>query len=333
MTAALWRRPVRKTFALGVIALALGFGGPVEAREILIVAHLYSEASIQHQGLLEANQELLAGSNGGIGLEIKPNGLLGDQDSRLLDSVIFGRSDIAIIGASAAARDFASLSVLSAPFVFRDYMHWSHFKDSTLARDLIGGYDASGGGTIVLGFYYSGFRHVISRMPVRGIGDLTGLRIRVPSVPIYFQFFQALGAVPTPWPFSTINDGFDGGRFDAVEKTLATIDDEKFYERAPNITLTGHMLDTALFLVNAARLAALPARQRDLVRAVFTRLSERLSERIRQRELDSRTMLEQRGVTFFPVDRDALAARIAPLASSTNYAWSGALYGKIHAIP
>lgn len=318
-----------------ILGLVCGFAvwSPTQAKEILIFGHLYTEASLQQQALLEADEELAQRSGNQIRLEIKPRGQAGDQDSRLIEAVNFGPADMTFVGAPFVARDYAPIGILSSPFGFRDFAHWQHFRTSPLARELADEYEKARSGLIVLGYYYNGVRYLNSKAPIRRSEDLAGLRVRVPNAPIYLQLFRALGATPVPWPYLQTYEALKQGTVDAEENPLTTIEDGKFYEVAPYITLTGHMTDTGVILVNAKRMESLPEDQQKLIRDVFDKLAVRLSERIHAKEVKNMEKLKALGVTFLPIDRAALIAKVEPMVTGTSFAWSGELYDRLQKIP
>ncbi|PKU24851.1 TRAP transporter substrate-binding protein DctP [Telmatospirillum siberiense] len=318
---------------LPLLAAGLLLLGPAaQARETLVFAHLFQRISLQQEALIEAKQELLDRSGGEIDMDIKPDAKLGNQDSRILDAVNFGQADMTFAGGPFAARDYAPMGIIGAPYGFRDYTHWQHFKVSSLARELTAQYEKASA-QIVLGYYYNGERHLISRTPVRTLEDMAELRIRVPNAPIYLQLFRTLGAKPVPLPLWQTYDALKQGNVDAAEKTLSMLEDGEFYEVAPYVSLTGHISDIALIVISSRRWSRLDAGQQQLVRDVFSKMADRLSERIHAKELANLEKLKRRGVTFIPVDRRAFIAKLAPLLNGNDFPWSGALYERLQKIP
>jgi len=327
------RAPLLRRTSTLIVACGLMLGFPAMAKETLIFAHLYTESSPQHQNLLEADKELMERSGGKIGLDIKPRGLLGDQDSRLIDAVHFGQADMAFVGGPFAAQDYAPIGVVSAPFAFRDFTHWQHFKSSALAQELEVGYNKSNNNIMVIGYYYNGIRHINSKNPIRTPDDIFGLRVRVPNAPLYLQLFRALGATPVPWPYLRTYDAIKQGTVDAEENPLTTIEDGKFYQVAPFITLTGHMTDTGIIILNAKHMGNLQSDEQALLREVFDKLSDRLSEQIHVKEMEDMGFLQKNGVTFIPIDRAPLTAKVEAMVQGSSFAWSGDLYNRLQTIP
>lgn len=113
----------------------------------------------------------------------------------------------------------------------------------------------------------TGFRHILSKAPVTSIDDLKGVKIRVPQLRIWVDFWTLLGAAPTPLPYSEQYSALSTGIIDAIDSDVFSIVGFKFYEQAKNLTLTGHWFLPKAVRVNAAWLDSLPQDLQDLVRS------------------------------------------------------------------
>ena len=113
----------------------------------------------------------------------------------------------------------------------------------------------------------TGFRHILSKRPVASLADLNGLKIRVPQLRIWVDFWTLLGAAPTPLPYSEQYSALSTGIIDAIDSDVFSIVGFKFHEQANNLTLTGHWFLPKAVRVNAAWLDSLPEDLRDLVRS------------------------------------------------------------------
>ncbi len=112
----------------------------------------------------------------------------------------------------------------------------------------------------------TGFRHILSKNAVTKLDDLKGLKIRVPQLRIWVDFWTLLGAAPTPLPYSEQYSALSTGIIDAIDSDVFSIVGFKFYEQAKNLTLTGHWFLPKAIRVNAAWLDSLPEDLRALVR-------------------------------------------------------------------
>jgi TRAP-type C4-dicarboxylate transport system substrate-binding protein len=315
-----------------VIALLLLFGmaRPAAAVETLVFAHLFARTSLQQQALLEAQAELSRRSHRTLQLKIEPDGVLGDQDTRLIGAISVGKADMTFAGVLFAASDYAPIGMLGAPYAFRDYTHWRHFTTSPLAAELARDYQAASG-MAVLGYYYYGARQINARRPIATPEGLAGLAIRSPNAPMLLRLFRGLRAKPVPIPIGQTASALAAGTVDAEENPLPTIVAFDMQRAAPYVMMTGHIIDTTVVIISAARLASLSAEQQALVREVFAHLSQSLSARMRQREMDIEAHLAANGLTPVAVDREAF--RAAFLRAADDNPWPDELFARLQRIP
>lgn len=112
----------------------------------------------------------------------------------------------------------------------------------------------------------TGFRHILSKRPIANLDDLAGLKIRVPQLRIWVDFWSLLGTAPTPLPYSEQYSALSTGIIDAIDSDVFSIVGFKFHEQAKNLTLTGHWFLPKAVRVNAAWLDSLPEDLRAMVR-------------------------------------------------------------------
>lgn len=104
-----------------------------------------------------------------------------------------------------------------------------------------------------------GFRQIVTKRPVQSLADMKGLKIRVPEASISIRVFQLLGANPTPVPTAEIYNALQSGVVDSTEGSVFSILGYKWYEPAPNLTLSYQWFNAKPIRVNAKWLASLPA--------------------------------------------------------------------------
>lgn len=112
----------------------------------------------------------------------------------------------------------------------------------------------------------TGFRHILAKRPVTSLEDLSGLKIRVPQLRIWVDFWTLLGSAPTPLPYSEQYSALSTGIIDGIDSDVFSIVGFKFYEQAKHLTLTGHWFLPKAVRVNAAWLDSLPEDLRTMVR-------------------------------------------------------------------
>lgn len=112
-----------------------------------------------------------------------------------------------------------------------------------------------------------GFRHLLTREPVTDLESLSGVKLRVPEVRIWVDFWKMLGANPTPLPYSEQYSALSTGVIDGLDSDYFSVLGFKWYEQATNVTPTYHWFLPKAIRMNAAWLDGLPADLQELVRS------------------------------------------------------------------
>lgn len=111
-----------------------------------------------------------------------------------------------------------------------------------------------------------GFRHLLTKEPVTDLASLQGVKLRVPEVNIWVEFWKALGANPTPLPYSEQYSALSTGIIDGLDSDYFSVLGFKWHEQAKNITPTYHWFLPKAIRMNAAWLDSLPADLQELCR-------------------------------------------------------------------
>lgn len=111
-----------------------------------------------------------------------------------------------------------------------------------------------------------GFRHLLTKEPVTNLEELAGTKIRVPELRVWIDFWQLLGANPTPLPYAEQYNALSTGVIEGLEADFFSIAGFNWYEQAPHLTLTNHWFLPKAVRVNAMWLDALSPDLQDMVR-------------------------------------------------------------------
>ena len=228
-------------------ALILAAALPAAAQTKLKWAHVYEATEPYHTEALWAAQEIRKRTNGRYEIDVFPASTLG-KETDINQALSLGTIDIIYTGMAFAGRSYPPLSIASGPFIFRDFDHWSKFREGSIFRELAKGYEDKSGNHIV-GYTYYGQRHLTANKMVTRPEDMKGMKLRVPDAPLFVMFPRAVGANPTPIAFAEVYLALQNGTVDAQENPLPTIDAKKFYEVQKYIILTGHITESLVTIV------------------------------------------------------------------------------------
>src|SRR5690606_29446006 len=88
--------------------------------------------------------------------------------------------------------------------------------------------------------WYRTPRVLLTREPVASMDDLEGRKLRMPDIEAFVKTWSAFGAKPAIIPFAEAFLSLRTGVVDGMEAPLSSIYAQKFYQVAPNITMTNH---------------------------------------------------------------------------------------------
>ena len=153
----------------------------------------------------------------------------------------------------------------------------------------------------------TGFRHILSKNAVTNLDGLKGLKIRVPQLRIWVDFWTLLGAAPTPLPYSEQYSALSTGIIDAIDSDVFSVVGFKFYEQAKHLTLTGHWFLPKAVRVNAAWLDSLPQDLQDIVRSTAKEAFAEQRKINRAKASETLEELKKNGVEVHELSKEELA--------------------------
>lgn len=321
-----------KTIAVcALLACSTGLLSTAHAQTKLKWAHVYETSEAYHKQAVWAAEEVKKRSNGKYEIQVFPASTLG-KETDINQGLTLGSVDIIYTGAAFAGRAYPPISIAAAPFVFRDYAHWSNFRSGPVFKELAMGYEKATGGHHIAGYTYYGLRHMTSNKPIAKPEDMKGLKLRVPDAPLFTMFPKAVGANPTPIAFAEVYLALQNGTVDAQENPLPTIDAKKFYEVQKYITLTGHITESLVTVISSSTWKGLPEADKQLMNEVLWEASSRASKDILDAETSLVAEFEKRGKIVNKVDRAPFAAAVKAPMTAADAPWSRDLYDRMQAI-
>jgi tripartite ATP-independent transporter DctP family solute receptor len=165
--------------------------------------------------------------------------------------------DYAIVSPSHMSTFAKSAPLIDMPFLFRDQNHWRKVLDGDLLKP-IADEVAKKADVIIIGYAGGGVRNLIVNKPVSNMAELKGLRMRVMGAPVQTQIFQTLGASPSVIAYAEIYNAIQTGVIQAAENEALGVEQMKFYEVGPDISLTMHAITVRPICISGKTLRRLP---------------------------------------------------------------------------
>jgi tripartite ATP-independent transporter DctP family solute receptor len=246
------------TFAASAVAMTAIMATSVAAETALRGASLFDEEHAYTKTLREFERLVTEGYEGDVSFDISLNGELGDES----DFVTFLQQGVAIDYAIMAPSNMAtfapSIPLMDMPFLFRDLEHW----DTALSSGVMAPLEAElleKANIRVIGYAGGGVRNLASAEAISNIDELTGHQMRVMGAPIQAQIFAAIQAAPSAIAYNEVYNAIQTGVIAGFENEAASIQNLKFYEVAPHITLTRHAITVRPLVMSESTFSALDA--------------------------------------------------------------------------
>ena len=162
----------------------------------------------------------------------------------------------------------------------------------------------------MVGLFYmdEGARNLFTTKEISGLGDIKGMKIRVPETQLMMDTMKALGAEPTPISYSELYSSLQSGVVDGAENGYPGYSSNKFYEVAPYYLLSGHTFSPGIVLMAEAKWNALSEEDQKILLEAGQKASDWNKSAIGEEEVALRKDLEDKGVHIIDMTAEDLAA-------------------------
>ena len=261
-------------------------------------------------------------SGGSVLVDIQAGGVMGDEKT-VLANILGGDTSVDIVRISAfALNQYGAVKsvFLTLPYVFTSEDHYWKFVESDLAKEMLAESKEVGLPFNGLAYGEEGFRHFFSKVDIKTIEDLKGLKIRVSDDPIMTGMVKGLGAAFTPVSFGELYTSLQTGVVDAAEQPITNYLSNSFQEVAPYMLKDGHTLGTIELIATDAALDRLTDDQKAMVQEAADYAMQVCKESVTLKQEEAQQKLIEMGCTVTEVEdkgpwqeatKDVLNANIA----------------------
>lgn len=235
---------LRRTFfgAVAGSAAALAAGRTAKAQTVSLNGavqfnddHAFTKALVKFEELVKQYYgkpiEFVLHKNSELGLE-----------KQYFEYMSQGRAvDYGIVSPAHMSTFSKAAPFIDAPFLFRDLDHWNKVLNSDTLKP-IADEIAQKADVMLIGYAGGGTRNIFVNKPVANMAGLKGLKVRVQGAPIWSKTFAAVGMSPTVIAYNEIYNAIQNGVISAGENEAAGVEQMKFYEVAPNLSMTQHAI-------------------------------------------------------------------------------------------
>src|SRR5258708_5459321 len=198
--------------------------------------HPYQQGAVKFSELVQAR------TNGRIKIDVFPSGQLGGERD-MVEGLKIGTSGLVVTAspiAGAVAND-RKVFLLDIPYVFKDYEALTRVLEGDIGGEMTKNWPKSGFRSV--GYFIAGFHQLAnSKRPITKPDDLKGLKIRAIQSKSAILMIESLGPTAVPMAFPEVYTGIQQGIVDGFANSLTTLFTAKYYEVAPFISITNHLV-------------------------------------------------------------------------------------------
>jgi len=242
--------------------------------------------------------------------------------------------DYAIVSPAHMSTFSKAAPFIDAPFLFRDLAHWNKVLDGDVLKPVADEVSAKAD-VMLIGYAGGGTRNIFVNKPVRNLAEMKGLKVRVQGAPIWSKTFAAIGMAPTVIAYNEVYNAIQNGVIAAGENEAAGVEQMKFFEVAPNLSMTQHAITIRPIAFSGKTYKKLPPDlQAAIVKAgkeagVYGRQIESSEDTAKLEALEKAGKLKRIPFT----DRDAMKKLADPvMADYAKEIGADAIYAKINSM-
>lgn len=260
--------------------------------------------------------ELNEASGGAHTVSVFPARQLGNE-AEMLQQLQTGALDMAFMTVAEVSNRAPELGAFYAPYLAEDIGHAGRILRSDTAKSMLEPLPGQVG-VVGVGYGMAGLRQIVSRGEVSSAEDLSGLKLRItPFTPI-LDFYNAVGAAPTPMPLPAVYDALANGQVDAIDMDAELIWVLKYYEHADTIVQSNHMMFPMVGLVSAKVWAGLSEEDRAMIGELMAKHVDSTIDSYVANDEKWLEQIEGTGKTYVEVD----AAFFGDAIDEWNTIWS-----------
>ena len=260
------RHFIQSTAIAAATAAPLGFPSIVRAADakefrlglITPAGHSWNRAALQFGEALKKE------TDGRLSVTVFHSGQLGNE-AAMMQQLQSGALDMGWIQAAELGSRVSSVAAINAPYLVRSTPAVAKLVKTPAALKLLEVLPRETG-TIGLGWGITGMRAVFATKDISAPTDLKGMKLRINPTPVYRDFYQLLGAAPTPIPTPAVFDAMSNGQVDGLEADIEFSWNQRFDKVSKTLLQMNALFMPFAPLVSGRIWQGLDAKDKELIR-------------------------------------------------------------------
>ena len=230
---------MKTTSSLTAIALAVAFALPAAAQTTLKFSHTDQQAGARQAAAVVFAKKVEELTQGRYKVQIFCCSQLGN-DPKNIEQLGLGGIDFTVSSTGSYAPHVPTLNLTMLPFIVEGYKQgWRFYDESKWLQEQFA--KAPAKGFRFLSTWEAGFRNMTTKTALNSPADAKGMKLRTFPNEMMRWSLEAMGFTIQIMPLPEVYLAIQQGAVQGQENPIDTIYSNKFYEVAPNITLTNHV--------------------------------------------------------------------------------------------
>ena len=313
--------------------LVLAFVGTATGAEKITwkLGGVHAVTTPETKGLNYFSELVKEKSQGNFIINIYPAGQLGKKAVTLIENLMMGSVEMFGNVADWNQHMVKDFGIMAMPFAFKDLQAVQSFQQGDIYKNLKTRMIEERGVRVVADNWYRLPKVLLAKRPINTLDDLQGLNMRMPSLKTYFETWKGLGAKPTTIAWSEAFLALKKGVVDGLDSPLGSVYGMKFYQAAPYIMMTNHLIAPFNILVNEKKYNQLPDEYKKILADAGKQAGDYYTQLVEDSfKVDKQKMLKA-GTSFIEIDTAPFAEAAVPIAEKfeAEGMWKKGLFKEI----
>lgn len=227
-------------------------------------------------------------------------GSLGGENA-VLELLNLGQTQLSITGGNWRQQYAPEYDAITVPFVFTTWEEVDAYMESPSGQALVEQAESQGG-LKYFGLQHRGPRHMTANKEIHTPDDLEGFRLRLPSLPVWLEVWEEIGAQVVNVPAPEIYLAMQTGQVDGHENSLSSPYTRRLWEVQDYLIMTSHVQFPWSWVASSRWWDGLEAEDQALIEEAIDVARQYGSEQ--ERELDEFYLeaLQEEGMTVIEPD-------------------------------
>jgi len=324
----------RVVLTAAAAAIAVGSAGTALAADIeMRLGTNAAPLAIETKASKEFARLVNERSDGAINIEVFEGEKLGGPVAQI-ENLQLGTQDLHANVSDWLQQLDKDWATLAMPFLFSGVDHVKQFQETPTYEAMKQRLIDEHGLRIVADNWYRLPKVLVTTSPVFEPDDLDGMKLRMPDLATYVQTWAAFGARPTPLAWNEAYLAMKTGTVEGMDSPLNLVYPQKFYQAAPYILMTDHLVAPYVVLISEKTWQDLDEGQRELLTEAGRDAGDFYTQQVIDTFAEHKQAMLAEGAAFIEVDTSPFAAKARDVmeAFESEGAWSAGMVDEIRGL-